>query len=338
MARRALSTLAVVTAALLASAAGGSQAATSARAGTQLALVAYSTPATAFSKIIPAFQATPAGRGVTFTQSYGGAESQVRAVQSGLPADVVDLSLEPNMTDLVGSGLVAKSWNSGPYHGFATRSVVAFVVHDGNPKHIRTWDDLVKPGVQVVTPNPFTSGGARWNIMAAYGAMLKEGRTQEQAVAYLTDLFRNHVVSQDSSARNALQTFLAGKGDVLLTYESEAILAQQSGQPVYYRDPKANILIENPVAVVSKSQNRAAAEAFVSYLYTPAAQTLFARSGYRPVVRSVYRKFAAQYPDPKQLFRIGYVGGWAKVTRRFFDPTTGIMAKIEQGLGVATGG
>lgn len=338
MARRASLTLAVVTAALLASAAGGSQAATSARAGTQLALVAYSTPATAFSKIIPAFQATPAGRGITFTQSYGPAESQIRAVESGLPADVVDMALQPNISSLVSAGLVSPSWKDNAYHGFVTRSVVAFVVRDGNPKHIRTWDDLVKPGVQVVTPNPFSSGGARWNIMAAYGAMLKAHKTPKQAVAYLQTLFKDHVVSQDSSARNALQTFLAGKGDVLLTYESDAILARQQGQPVFYLDPKADILIEQPAAVISKSGNQAAARAFLNYLYTPAAQTLFAQSGYRPVVRSVYRKFAAQYPDPKQLFKIAYVGGWPKVNKQFFDPTSGIVTKIEQGLGVSAGG
>jgi len=337
--RRALVALPALAAAaaLLASSAGGSHAATSKRAGTQLALVAYSTPATAFSKIIPAFQATPAGQGVTFTQSYGPAESQVRAIESGLPADVVDMALQPNIASLVSAGLVSPRWKDNQYNGFVTRSVVAFVVRDGNPKHIRTWDDLVKPGVQVVSPNPFSSGGARWNIMAAYGAMLKEGKTPKQAIAYLQQLFQ-HIVSQDSSARNALQTFLAGKGDVLLTYESDAILAKQSGQPVFYLDPKADILIEQPAAVISKSANVATAQAFVNFLHTPTAQTLFAQSGYRPVVRSVYRQFASQYPDPKQLFRIAYVGGWPKANQRFFDPTNGIIAKIEQGLGVSTGG
>jgi sulfate transport system substrate-binding protein len=321
----------------LSSGAGPSHAASSAPRNTQLALVAYSTPATAFSKIIPAFQATAAGKGISFTQSYGPAESQVRAIESGLPADVVDMALQPNIASLVSAGFVSPSWTDNAYHGFVTRSVVAFVVRDGNPKHIRTWDDLVKPGIQVVTPNPFSSGGARWNVMGAYGAMLKEGRTSRQAIAYLQNLF-HHVVSQDSSARNALQTFLAGRGDVLLTYESDAILAKAAGQPVFFLDPKADILIEQPAAVISKSRNLAAAQAFVRFLYTPSAQTLFAQSGYRPVVRSVYRKFASQYPDPKQLFRIGYVGGWANANKRFFDPTTGIITKIEQGLGVPTGG
>jgi sulfate/thiosulfate-binding protein len=330
----ALLTLAAVAAAVAASA-GGSQAA---RRSTQLSLVAYSTPATAFSKIIPAFQATPAGDGISFTQSYGPAESQVRAIESGLPADVVDMALQPNISSLVAAGLVSPSWNKNAYDGFVTRSVVAFVVRSGNPKHIRAWADLLKPGVQVVTPNPFSSGGARWNIMAAYGAMLKAGKSRGQAIAYLRNLFANHVVSQDSSARNALQTFLAGRGDVLLTYESDAILARQQGQPIYFLDPKADILIEQPAAVIAKSSNAAAASAFLAFLYTPKAQTLFAQSGYRPVVRSVYRRFASQYPDPKQLFRIGFVGGWAKVNKEFFDPNSGIVTKIEQGLGVSSSG
>lgn len=311
--------------------------ATGARADAHLSLVAYSTPAGAFAKIIPAFQGTAAGRGVGFDQSYGPAESQVRAVVAGLPADVVDFALEPNVTDLVEAGLVASTWNRNAHHGFVTRSVVVFVVRDGNPKHLRTWDDLVKPGVQVVTPNPFSSGGARWNVMAAYGAMLRERKTPKQAVAYLRELFAHHVVAQDSSARNALQTFLAGKGDVLLTYENEAILARQQGQPVFYLAPKATIQIENPVAVLRTTKSPAAAKAFLAYLWTPAAQTVFAQNGYRPVVPSVYREFATRFPMPKQLFTIAFVGGWPRVTKQFFDPKTGIVAKIEQGLGVATG-
>jgi sulfate transport system substrate-binding protein len=190
----------------------------------------------------------------------------------------------------------------------------------------------VKPGVQVVTPNPFTSGGARWNVMAAYGAQLRNKRTPSQAIAYLGNLFK-HVVSQDTSARNALQTFLTGRGDVLITYENEALLAQSQGRPVFFVIPKATIQIENPLAVISKSKNKAQALAFYRYLYTPAAQRLFADSGYRPVVKSVARQYARKFPARPQLFKIGYVGGWTKVTKQFFDPTNGVMAKIERGLG-----
>ena len=303
---------------------------------TKLSLVAYSTPGAAFAKIIPAFQKTAAGKDVSFDQSYGASEVQAKAVIAGLQADIVDLSLEPDMQRLVSAGFVAKSWKQNAYHGFVTKSVVVFVVRSGNPKKIKTWDDLVKPGVQVVTPNPFTSGGARWNVMAAYGAQLRNKRTPKKAIAYLGQLFR-HVVSQDTSARNALQTFLAGRGDVLLTYENEAILAQQQNRPVFFVIPKATIQIENPLAVISKSKNKTQARAFYRYLYSPAGQKLFAETGYRPVVPSVARQFTSKYPPRPQLFKIGYVGGWTKVSKQFFDPTNGVMAKIERSLGVNPG-
>jgi sulfate transport system substrate-binding protein len=299
---------------------------------TKLSLVAYSTPGAAFAKIIPAFQRTSAGKDVSFDQSYGASEVQAKAIIAGLPADVVDLSLQPDMQRLVDAGFVAKDWNRKQYGGFVTRSVVVFVVRNGNPKKIKTWDDLVKPGVEVVTPNPFTSGGARWNVMAAYGAQLRNKKTPAKAVKYLETLFK-HVVSQDTSARNALQTFLAGRGDVLLTYENEAILAQQQNRPVFFVIPKATIQIENPLAVVSKSKNKAAALAFYRYLYSPEGQKLFAETGYRPVVKSVARQYASKYPARPQLFKIAYVGGWPKVSKQFFDPQNGIMAKIERGLG-----
>jgi sulfate transport system substrate-binding protein len=258
-------------------------------------------------------------------------------VTNGLPADVVDFSLQPDMDSLVHAGLVAKNWNAGPYRGIVTKSVVVFVLRNGNPKHIRTWDDLIKPGVQVVAANPFTSGGARWNVLAAYGSQLREGKTKKQAEAYLNTLF-HHVVSQDTSGRNALNTFLSGRGDVLLTYENEAILAQQQSKPVFYVIPKATIQIESPVAVVTKSSDAAAASSFVNWLFTPAAQTIWAQSGYRPVVHSVAARFAKQFPPRPQLFKIGYVGGWGYAIPHFFDPNNGVMAKIEQGLGVSPGG
>src|SRR5438270_9282606 len=216
--------------------------------GGSISLVAYSTPKEAYGQLIEAFQKTKAGKGVSFSQSYGASGDQAQAVLNGLHADVVAFSLEPDMTRLVKGRLVGSSWNRNAWHGIVTRSVVVFVPRNGNPKHIRDWEDLVKPGVQVVTPNPLTSGGARWNVMAAYGAMIRKGKTHAQAVGYLKQLFQ-HTVSQDKSAREALQTFLAGRGDVLLSYENEAILAQRKSQPVYYLIPKATIRIENPVAV-----------------------------------------------------------------------------------------
>jgi sulfate/thiosulfate transport system substrate-binding protein len=297
----------------------------------KLALVAYSTPKDAYTKIIPAFQKTAAGKGVGFSQSYGASGEQARAVVQGLPADVVELSLAPDITTLVQAHLVSSNWDKNVYHGIVTRSVVVFIVRGGNPKHIRAWSDLLKPGVQVVTPNPFTSGGARWNVMAAYGGALRAGKTPKQAISYLTQLFKKHVVAQPSSAREALQTFLSGKGDVLLSYENEAILAKNKGQSINWVAPKATILIENPIAVTSSTKHAAQAKAFVKFLYTAQAQTLFAETGYRPVLKSVQKKF--HFTNPKQLFTIGYVGGWSAVQKKFFDPNSSVMATIERSLG-----
>jgi sulfate/thiosulfate-binding protein len=297
---------------------------------TTLSLVAYSTPKEAFTQIIPAFQQTPAGKGINVQQSYGASGDQAHAVIAGLPADVVDLSLEPDLKLLVQAGLVDKTWKNNAYNGIVTRSVVVFVVRNGNPKHIKDWGDLVKPGVEVLTPNPFTSGGARWNVMAAYGAQLRKKKTPAQAVKYLDTLF-HHVAVQDKSAREALQTFLGGKGDVLLTYENEAKLALAKGQAAYYVIPKATIRIDNPLAVLKTSKSPAQAKAFAKFLYSPTAQRIFATTGYRPVNRSIIKEF--NFPVRPQMFTIDYLGGWDKVEKKFFDPNNSVMAKIERGLG-----
>jgi sulfate/thiosulfate-binding protein len=298
--------------------------------GGSVNLVAYSTPKAAYATIIPAFNGTAAGKDVSFAQSYGPSADQAQAVVNGLPADVVDLSLEPDMQTLVKAGLVSKNWNANKYKGIVTRSVVAFVFRPGNPKHIRSWNDLIKPGVQVLTPNPVTSGGARWNVLAAYGAQLKLGKTPKQAADFLSKLF-HHVVVQDKSARDSLNTFLAGKGDVLLTYENEALLAQRSGQPVYFNIPKATIRIDNPLALTTSGAKKPEAQAFAKYLYTPAAQKLFAQSGYRPVLKVATKGYS--FPVRPQQFTVDYLGGWAKVQKKFFDPNTGLITKIEKSLG-----
>src|SRR2546421_6683928 len=270
---------------------------------TKLTLVAYSTPKDAYGQLIPAFQKTQAGNGVSFSQSYGASGEQSRAVAAGLDADVVAFSLEPDVSSLVQKNLVAKSWNRDKYKGMVTRSVVVFIVRDGNPKKLKTWNDLLKPGVQVVTPNPFTSGGARWNVMAAYGGALRAGNTPKQAVDYLGKLWK-HVVAQPTSAREGLQTFLAGRGDVFLAYENEAIFAQKKGQPVQFVIPKATILIENPIAVTSTSKHKEQAQAFVNFLHTRPAQRIFAENGYRPVVKGVTQ--GLNFPVRPQLFTIKY--------------------------------
>jgi sulfate/thiosulfate-binding protein len=297
---------------------------------TKLSLVAYSTPREAYGQLIPAFQKTAAGKDLSFSQSYGASGEQSRAVASGLDADIVAFSLAPDITSLVQKKLVAKNWANDKWHGMVTRSVVVFVVRDGNPKKLKTWTDLLKPGVQIVTPNPFTSGGARWNVMAAYGGALRAGKTPKQAETYLAQMWK-HVVAQPASAREGLQTFLAGRGDVFLAYENEALFAQQKGQPVQFVIPKATILIENPIAVTSTSTHKSQAQAFVKYLRTKPAQRIFAQNGYRPVIKGVTQ--GLNFPNRPQLFTIKYVGGWAKVEKKFFDPRTGVMAKIQASSG-----
>jgi sulfate/thiosulfate transport system substrate-binding protein len=294
---------------------------------TKLTLVAYSTPREAYGQLIPAFQKTVAGKDVSFSQSYGASGEQSRAVAAGLHADVVAFSLAPDISDLVTKRLVAQSWNKDRYHGMVTRSVVVFVVRDGNPKKLKTWNDLLKPGVQIVTPNPFTSGGARWNVMAAYGGALRAGMKPKQAQNYLAKMWK-HVVAQPASAREGLQTFLAGRGDVFLAYENEALFARKKGQPVQFVIPKASILIENPIAVTKTSMNKQKAQAFIDFLRTPDAQKVFGEKGYRSILPEVLETF--DFPKPTDLLTIADFGGWAEATTKFFDPDNGIVAKVQQ--------
>ncbi|WUH99853.1 sulfate ABC transporter substrate-binding protein [Spirillospora sp. NBC_00431] len=301
----------------------------------RLSLVAYSTPQAAYEAIIKEYQKTPEGKGVTFTKSYGSSGEQSRAVASGLKADIVALSLEPDMTRLVDGGHVAGDWNTGPEKGMITDSVVVLATRKGNPKNVKSWDDLLRPGVEVITPNPFTSGGARWNVLAGYGAKANKGTDKAAGTAYLHALFKN-VPVQDSSARKSLQTFAGGKGDVLLAYENEAIFAKQSNQPLDYTVPDSTILIENPVAVTKKSEHPAEARAFLKFLHGKKAQEIFVKNGYRPVADGV--PGAEKFPRPAGLFTINDLGGWKTVSDEFFDPKGSIMADVEKKIGVSVEG
>jgi sulfate/thiosulfate transport system substrate-binding protein len=296
--------------------------------GDRLTLAAYSTPREVYEELVPAFAKTAAGKGVRFDQSYGSSGEQSRAVEAGLPADVVAFSLEPDVTRLVEAGFVGEGWAEDEYKGMVSRSVVVLAVRKGNPENIRGWDDLLRDGVEVITPNPFTSGGARWNVMAGYGAQLEQGKTEEQGVEFLRTLFR-HVSVQDKSARESLQTFAGGKGDVLIAYENEAITAQQKGEELDYVIPDQTILIENPIAVTTRAP--AAARRFVDFLRTPGSQRVFAEKGYRSIVDGLVDQ--ERYPRPKTLFTIGDLGGWDEVQKRFFDREDGIMAGIQRELG-----
>lgn len=303
---------------------------------TQLALVGYSTPKKAYAALTTAFSQTPAGKGVGFSSSFGASGSQSRAVDSGQPADVVAFSTTPDVTRLVKDGIVAKTWDANPAKGISSDSVVVFVVRTGNPKHITGWDQLIQNGVDVITPNPATSGSARWNILAGYGAELKEGKSPAQALAYVRTLLTKNVSVQDSAASAALQTFTSGKGDVLLDYESDAIAAQKAGDKISYVIPKQTLLIETPIAVTAKTSHATQANAFLQYQWSPAGQTIWAQQGYRPVDPNVAKQFASKFPTPPQLFNIAFLGGWTKAKDQFFDPAKGSIIKIEQAAGVPT--
>ncbi|HVW88490.1 MAG TPA: sulfate ABC transporter substrate-binding protein [Gaiellaceae bacterium] len=315
--------------------------AATAAAGTSISLVAYSTPKPVMAKIISAFQQTPAGEGVSFSQSYGASGNQAKAVAAGQPADVLFLSTGDDMNLDVDAGLVDQKWNRQSYKGIAADSVVVFAVRDGNPKHIKGWADLLKPGVQVVTPNPFSSGSAKWNILAAYGAERHLGKTDKQATQYVQQLFA-HVVAQDTSGANATNTFLSGKGDVLITYESEAINARLQGKNIQYVIPRQTMLIELPIAVTKTSQNKDVANSFIRYVKSAPSQELFAQYGFRPVNAQIAKEPSVKkaFPSRPGIFAIDdkTIGGWRKADKVWFDLKNGRMAKIEAAVGGPTSG
>jgi sulfate/thiosulfate-binding protein len=316
-------------AALIAVACGGNSEGSSDGGGT-IDLVAYSTPQTLYEEEIePAYQETSVGSGVDFTNSFGSSGDQSRAVESGLPADLIHLPLEPDMTRLVDAGILADVGEN------VQNSVVVFLVRGGNPDNIQDWDDLVTGEVEVLTPNPFTSGGARWNLMAAYGAQIAQGASEEEALDYVQQLLENTPV-QDKSASEALATFTGGEGDVLLAYENEAIRAIEAGEDVEYVVPDDTILIETLAAVSEEADDPDAAQAFLDYLLSEDGQRLYAESGYRPVDEKVLEEYRDEFPDPPGLFTIEEFGGWDTVATEFFDPANGSVAEIERNLGVAT--
>jgi sulfate/thiosulfate transport system substrate-binding protein len=316
-----------------------SSAAQARQAGATVNLVAYSTPKPVMQKLISRFGHQAAGQGVSFTQSYGPSGSQARAIVAGQPADIAFLSTGLDIDALVDGGLVAKSWTNAPYGGVAADSVVGFVVRQGNPKHIHNWSDLLKSGVQVVTPDPFSSGSAKWNVLAAYGAMRKAGMSDHKAVQFVTKLFK-HVVAQDPSGSTAASTFFSGKGDVLITYESEAYAAFAAGKSGQLVVPKPTMLIQLPMVALKGAP--AAAKAFIKYAHAPKQQRIFAANGYRPVVTSVLKR--SDLASWRKKFNTGpafkiqdrLFGGWLKANRVWFDPSKGRMVAIERAVGGPT--
>ena len=309
--------------------------ATAGASHTKLSVVAYSVAKAAYDQLQPAFAETDAGKGVKWQSSYGASGDQSRAVANGLAADYVAFSLAPDVTRLVDAGLVAADWDQTPTRGMVSDSVVVFVVRDRNPKNIQKWDDLTRPGVSIVTPNPGSSGSARWNILGAYAQSIATGHSDDEAVDYLRRFFAN-VVAQPASGREATSAFANGTGDVLLSYENEVILARQSGEKLSYVVPDHTFLIENPVAVTTNAPPAAAA--FRDYATSPAGQAILAGKGYRPVVSGVDVGPVKGANDPENPFpavqatTIADLGGWSAVNKKFFADG-GIVPKAQADAG-----
>jgi sulfate transport system substrate-binding protein len=335
--RLSISILALLAAALIAGCGGSDDSATAggASGGGSVDVVGYSTPEGVYEEgLEPGFEATSAGAGVSFSNSFGASGDQSRAVVAGQPAGLVHFSQGGDMERLVEEGgLVGPDWDKGKYKGIGQNSVVVIVTRKGNPEGIQSFDDLLTGDVDVITPNPFSSGSARWNIMAVYGNELHKGKSPDQALDAVKTLLENTTV-QPGSGRDALAAFTQGQGDVLLSYENEAIKAQEEGEDVDYVIPPSTLLIETPIAVTTDAPP--AARAFLDYIWSDAGQEVWAENGYRPVnPRLVDPK---RFPTPEDLFTIDEFGGWGKVNDEFFDDETGSVAGIEKELGVSTSG
>jgi sulfate/thiosulfate-binding protein len=300
--------------------------------GDEISIVGFSILEAANKDVTAAFQETDEGEGTTFTTSYGASGDQSRAVEAGLEADLVHFSLEPDMTRVVDAGAVADDWSSTDTKGIVSQSVVVFVVREGNPKDIQDWDDLVQEGVEIITPNPISSGGARWNTLAAWGQAIADGGTEADAEKYTTEFFE-HAVALPESARDATTAFQSGNGDVLISYENEAILARQAGEAFDYVVPPTTLLIENPGAVTEDADP--AAQDFLDFLVTPEAQEIYASYGFRPLgdVTGVEVEGANDPSDPfpapeTQLTITDDFNGWGEAAGKFFDEEEGIITKI----------
>lgn len=307
----------------------------------ELSLVGFAVPKAANNAIETAFAKTPQGKGTTWVESYGASGDQSRAVVAGLEADYVHFSLEGDVTRLVKEGLVADDWDKGPNKGIVSTSVVVIAVRPGNPRGITGWDDIVEGDIEIVTPNPGSSGSARWNVLAAYGHVIARGGTEEQAKAYLTEFFR-HTVALPGSGRDATTAFLAGTGDVLISYENEAILARQSGADLDYVVPDETLLIENPGAVLIDADPRA--KDFLDFVVSDAGQTEYVRRGFRSLngnITGVEVEGANDplhpFPAPVELLTINDdFGGWSATNDKFFRESTGIVTVIQQQTGTTS--
>ena len=310
-----------------------------------LTLGGYTTPREAYGQLLPAFRdqwAKPRSKELTFRESYLGSGAQARAIVGGFEADVAALSLEPDIDVVKKAGLITHDWKSGPYGGVVTRSIVVIGVREGNPKNIRDWEDLARPGLSVLTPNVRTSGGARWNIAAIWGAAVRgkaNAKTSdaEGAIKLLGAILHN-VQNMDAGARESLLQFERGVGDAIITYENEILVGKQKGQKYEYVVPRSTILIENPIAVVDRNVDkhgtRETAEALLQFLVTPEAQQVYVQHGLRPVLESTEKAAADKFPAPADLFTIRDLGDWSGTQKSIFDTGAG----YDRALGLANGG
>lgn len=308
-----------------------------------LILGAYTTPREAYGKaIIPAFQKywkEKTGREVVFQESYQGSGAQSRAIIGGFEADIAALSLEGDVDKIAEAGLITHDYKAGPTRGMVSTSVVVIAVRQGNPKGVKDWPDLARPGLNILTPDPKTSGGAQWNINAIYGAALRgyAGVPKDDPAAaqnFLRDVFRN-VSILDKGARESITNYEKGVGDVAITYENEVLVGRQGGQTYDYVVPRSTILIENPVALIDKNVDkhgvREAAEAFIKFLSDKEAQRAYAKYGLRPVDPEVAKEVQSQYPAVEDLWKIDFLGGWAKVGKDIYGPQ-GVYTKVYEEL------
>lgn len=304
-------------------------------------IVGFAVPEAANKNIASEFTKTPEGEGVAFQTSYGPSGDQSRAVAAGLKADYVHFSVPTDVTRLVDEGLVADDWDAGENKGVVSRSVVVFGVRDGNPKNIKTWDDLVKPGVEIVTPNPASSGAARWNALAAYGQVISDGGTEEEATDYVNKFFKN-VVSLPSSGRDATTAFLGGTGDVLMAYENEAILAAQNDEGFEYVLPDTSLLIENAGAILEDASEPS--QAWLDFVLSDEGQKQFALTGFRPIRDDVDYGGTVEgatdpsnpFPEVKTLLTVDEdFGGWDEVSTKFFDEEDGLIFEAILGAGLS---
>lgn len=292
-----------------------------------LTFVSYSVTNAAYQQIIPKFieqWKKEHNQNVTFNQSYDGSGSQTLAVIDGKEADVVHLSLALDINKLVEAGFIQSGWEKeAPNDAIVTKSLNASAIRQGNPKNIKTWTDLAQDGVKVVTADPRTSGGARWNFLSLWGSVTKTGGNENQAIDFIAKVYNNAPLLP-KTARNASEVFFKdGQGDVLLNYENEMISSTQNGEKISYVVPDVNISIDNPVAVVDKNVNkhgtRPIAEAFIKFLYTADSQREFTKLGFRPVDLTISKETEANFPKIKTIFKAEDLGGWNEIQKKFFD-------------------